>query len=101
VKTPVNRRPKPRSVAQCVGYWSAKAALIRFGSYAFDGRTRIAKALDEFRDALVSDLGGPLLAARLIGIVQPRLGPPKVGDIWGTAARKSLMVLVVSRALRV
>jgi hypothetical protein len=59
MRTPVNRRPKPRSTTQRVGYWSAKAALVRFGSHAFDGRTRIAKALDEFHDALLADLGGP------------------------------------------
>jgi hypothetical protein len=59
MKTPVKRRAKPRSTTAQSGYWSAKAALVRFGSHAFDGRTRIAKALDEFRDALVADLGGP------------------------------------------
>jgi hypothetical protein len=59
VKTQMNRRKKPRSTTAQSGYWSAKAALVRFGSHAFDGRTRIAKALDEFRDAIVADLGGP------------------------------------------
>jgi hypothetical protein len=59
VKTPVNRRKKPRKTTSQSGYFAAKAALVRFGSHAFDGRTRIAKALDEFHDALVADLGGP------------------------------------------
>jgi hypothetical protein len=58
VKTPVNRRKKPRKTTSQSGYYSAKKALIRFGSHAFDGRTRISKALDEFRDALLADLGG-------------------------------------------
>ena len=58
-ETPVQRLKKPRGTTTQSGYYSAKAALVRFGSYAFDGRTRVAKALNEFRDGLVADLGGP------------------------------------------
>ena len=54
-----NRRIKPRGTTTQSGYWAAKRALMRFGSYALDGRSSISKALDELRSALVNDLGGP------------------------------------------
>jgi len=54
-----NRRKKPRGTATQSGYWAAKRALMRFGSYVLDGRSRVAQALDELRTALVNDLGGP------------------------------------------
>jgi len=56
--TKANRRQKPRNTTAQPGYWSAKAALMRFGEHAFDGRTRVAKALDEARNDLIASLGG-------------------------------------------
>jgi len=53
------RRKKPRGTTTQPGYWAAKHALAKFGSHVIDGRSRVAKALDEFRDALIADLGGP------------------------------------------
>jgi hypothetical protein len=53
-----NRRKKPWNTTAQSGYWSAKAALMKFGEHAFDGRTRVAKALDEARGDLVASLGG-------------------------------------------
>ncbi len=57
--TATGRRKKPRGTTQRVGYWAAKRALQRFGTHVIDGRSRVAHALDEFRDELVRDLGGP------------------------------------------
>ena len=54
-----NRRKKPRGTTTQSGYWAAKRALMRFGSYVLDGRSRVSQALDELRTALVNDLGGP------------------------------------------
>jgi hypothetical protein len=53
------RRPKPRGTTTQLGYWAAKKALRRFSTLALDGRSRVVKALDLFRDELVADLGGP------------------------------------------
>jgi hypothetical protein len=53
-----NRRKKPRGTTTQPGYWAAKHALARFGRHVIDGRSRVAHALDEFRDALIADLGG-------------------------------------------
>jgi hypothetical protein len=58
------RHPKPRGTTTQPGYWSAKRALERFGTHAIDGRTRVAKALDQFRDELVADLGGPVAVSK-------------------------------------
>jgi hypothetical protein len=58
MKTPVQRRKKPRGTTTVVGYWAAKRALQRFGAHVIDGRSRVARALDEFRDQLMNDLGG-------------------------------------------
>jgi hypothetical protein len=41
------------------GYWTAKKALSRFGLHCIDGRSSVAKALNELREDLVRDLGGP------------------------------------------
>jgi len=54
-----NRRKKPRNTTAQPGYWAAKHALAKFGSHVIDGRSRVAHALDQFRDELISDLGGP------------------------------------------
>ena len=54
----VNRRKKPRNTTAQPGYWAAKHALAKFGSHVIDGRSRVAHALDQFRDALIADLGG-------------------------------------------
>jgi hypothetical protein len=54
-----NRRKKPRSTTAQPGYWAAKHALAKFGSHVIDGRSRVAHALDQFRDELIRDLGGP------------------------------------------
>lgn len=53
-----NRRKKPRGTTTQPGYWAAKHALARFGDHVIDGRSRVAHALDEFRDELLNDLGG-------------------------------------------
>jgi hypothetical protein len=53
------RHPKPRGTTTQLGYWAAKKALQRFSTHVIDGRSRVAKALDAFRDELVADLGGP------------------------------------------
>jgi hypothetical protein len=53
-----NRRKKPTATTAQPGYWAAKSALMKFGEHAFDGRTRVAKALDEARSDLVASLGG-------------------------------------------
>lgn len=57
--TNANRRKKPRGTTTQPGYWAAKHALAKFGSHVIDGRSRVAHALDQFRDELVRDLGGP------------------------------------------
>lgn len=59
-----NRRKKPRGTTTQSGYWAAKRALTRFGCHALDGRTRIAKSVDELRASLVNDLGGPSALSR-------------------------------------
>jgi hypothetical protein len=56
--TPVQRRKKPRGTTTQPGYWAAKRALQRFGDHVIDGRSRVARVLDEFRDELLRDLGG-------------------------------------------
>jgi hypothetical protein len=53
-----NRRKKPRGVTHKAGYFAAKRALQKFSTHAIDGRTRAARAFDEFRNSLVRDLGG-------------------------------------------
>ena len=58
-RTMANRRKKPRGTTAQPGYWAAKHALAKFGSHVIDGRSRVAHALDQFRDELVRDLGGP------------------------------------------
>jgi len=58
VKEQVQRRKKPRGTTTQPGYWAAKRALARFGDHVIDGRSRVAHALDEFRDELLNDLGG-------------------------------------------
>jgi hypothetical protein len=58
VKTQVRRRKKPRLTTTQPGYWAAKRAMQRFGDHVIDGRSRVARALDEFRDDLIRDLGG-------------------------------------------
>src|SRR4029077_18077733 len=67
--TGANRRKKPQGTTTQPGYWAAKAALTRFGSYAIDGRTRIAKALDELHDDLVNDLGGADAITKQQGVI--------------------------------
>jgi hypothetical protein len=59
-----NRRKKPRNTTAQPGYWAAKHALARFGKHVIDGRSRVAHALDEFRDELIADLGGPEAVSR-------------------------------------
>jgi hypothetical protein len=54
----VNRRKKPRNTTAQPGYWAAKHALAKFGAHVIDGRSRVAHALDQFRDGLIADLGG-------------------------------------------
>jgi hypothetical protein len=54
-----NRPKKPRNITRTPGYWAAKRALERFGSHVIDGRSRVALLLDEFRDKILADLGGP------------------------------------------
>jgi len=56
--TAAGRRKKPRGTTAKSGYWAAKEAIKRFGEYAIDGRTSLAKALDETRRELVTSLGG-------------------------------------------
>jgi hypothetical protein len=58
VTTPVQRRKKPRGTTTQPGYWAAKRALQRFGDHVIDGRSRVSRVLDEFRDELLRDLGG-------------------------------------------
>jgi hypothetical protein len=58
VITQPNRRKKPRNVTHRVGYWAAKRALQQFGTHVIDGRSRVARVLDQFRDELLRDLGG-------------------------------------------
>jgi hypothetical protein len=41
------------------GLYAAKAALKEYGNRALDGRTGAAKALAQWRNELVGDLGGP------------------------------------------
>jgi hypothetical protein len=53
-----NRRKKPRSITTQPGCWAAKHALVGFGSHVIDGRSKVAHALDQFREALIEDLGG-------------------------------------------
>jgi hypothetical protein len=53
------RPKKPRAVTTVPGYWAGKRALAKFGSHVIDGRSRVAHALDQFRDELIADLGGP------------------------------------------
>lgn len=52
------RRTKPRGTTTQPGYWAAKRALQRWGDHVIDGRSRVARMLDEFRDELLRDLGG-------------------------------------------
>ena len=56
--TASGRRKKPRGTTTQPGYWAAKRALQRWGDHVIDGRSRVARMLDEFRDELLRDLGG-------------------------------------------
>jgi hypothetical protein len=55
------KRPKK---TQQSGFWAAKLALRRFGTNVIDGRTSVGRVLEEMREALVRDLGGPEAISR-------------------------------------
>jgi hypothetical protein len=71
--TATRTRKKSRGATPKSGFWAAKEALRRFGESAIDGRTSLAKALDETRRELVASLGGPDALSKqqevLVGIV--------------------------------
>ena len=56
--------PKPKKKHQLSGFWAARRALQRFGEHVIDGRSRLAHALDEFRDEIIRDLGGEEAVSR-------------------------------------
>lgn len=52
-----SQKPNPRNLRH--GLSLMKRALKEHGARALDRRTRVSKALDQWRDQLISDLGGP------------------------------------------
>jgi len=64
-KTPT----KPKKKHQLSGFWAAKRAISKFGSNVLDGRSAIAKRIQELRTALVNDLGGEQAISRQQDIV--------------------------------
>jgi|SRR5579859_105180 len=55
---------RARKNSQKSGFWAAKNALRRFGTNVIDRRTSVGKVLDELREDLVRDLGGPEAVSR-------------------------------------
>jgi hypothetical protein len=54
----VGGAPKANRNARKHGFHSAKAALSEFGQRAIDGRSALGRALGEWREQIVADLGG-------------------------------------------
>lgn len=58
-RTPTRRRVQPSPSQEQHGLRRLKAAVKVLGSRAIDGRTTLGKALGQWRNELIADLGGP------------------------------------------
>ena len=56
--TPQNGRKKPPRTYTRTGFHAAKRAIQRFGQGAIDGRSKAARAVRQWREQLLQDLGG-------------------------------------------